>query len=443
MGDEEGEVPSIKQQHAFLDAGKRKDWTSVKTSLAVSPALINVQPLGRWSVLHQAAEQGKIEVVSFLLERRADTSATTKDGKTPLEVSSTDAVRLLLSAVEPACVTAVTGIGRTAAAAAGMGPSDTRIAPAASVGPSGTRSDSAASVTPDEGKTSTTVWQVQPAALPGAWVDVGKERQALFIDAQAAGILKAMFRESGRSYIVDLEMLTQTDFLSGEVRPIRLQKLPDLALGAASSAAETRKVNGGSVASEATDAKVEAPAFDKAPEAELTPGQTVEVAGSGAKPYIVKNCGGGVWSCTCISWRMQGKKPTNQRSCKHIVSIRGDAAEKKRLAEVTSTSDAAAASVPTPQMRTPVLALSSSSKSEGGKTPPALLLAKAWEEHVEPKGWWISEKLDGMRAFWDPAKRCLVSRLGNEYCAPSIFWNACPMLHLMVNSSSAVDASKS
>lgn len=74
--------------------------------------------------------------------------------------------------------------------------------------------------------------------------------------------------------------------------------------------------------------------------------------------------------------------------------------------------------VATPPKRAPVAALVSSSKTDGVKAPPALLLANKWEEHIDPAGWWISEKLDGMRAFWDPAKRCLLSRLGNPILCP-------------------------
>jgi DNA ligase 1 len=49
---------------------------------------------------------------------------------------------------------------------------------------------------------------------------------------------------------------------------------------------------------------------------------------------------------------------------------------------------------------------------------PALLLANKWENQ-DPTGWWISEKLDGVRAYWD-GKRFL-SRLGNVFYAPEWF----------------------
>lgn len=38
---------------------------------------------------------------------------------------------------------------------------------------------------------------------------------------------------------------------------------------------------------------------------------------------------------------------------------------------------------------------------------PKLLLAHKWERaRHNPVGWWISEKLDGVRALWDGSKRC-------------------------------------
>jgi hypothetical protein len=96
------EAPSTAQQHAFLDMGKFKDWDSVRKALASCPELINVQPLGRWSVLHHAAEAGKPDIVSFLLEQEASTTLKTKEGKTPLEVASTKAVRVLLKSADTA-----------------------------------------------------------------------------------------------------------------------------------------------------------------------------------------------------------------------------------------------------------------------------------------------------------------------------------------------------
>jgi DNA ligase-1 len=51
-------------------------------------------------------------------------------------------------------------------------------------------------------------------------------------------------------------------------------------------------------------------------------------------------------------------------------------------------------------------------------TPP-LLLANVWNPSINPAGWWMSEKYDGLRAWWDGQK--LWSRRGNLIHAPDYF----------------------
>ena len=63
---------------------------------------------------------------------------------------------------------------------------------------------------------------------------------------------------------------------------------------------------------------------------DLENGQTYEMQGSGKLPYKIKNVGG-VYSCTCPAWCNQSK-PSNARTCKHIIKLRGAAAEETRLA---------------------------------------------------------------------------------------------------------------
>lgn len=62
-----------------------------------------------------------------------------------------------------------------------------------------------------------------------------------------------------------------------------------------------------------------------------------------------------------------------------------------------------------------------------GSAPP-LLLAHAWDGVLDPSGWWISEKLDGIRAYWNGSE--FVSRLGNTFVAPEWFAAALPKLTL-------------
>ena len=50
---------------------------------------------------------------------------------------------------------------------------------------------------------------------------------------------------------------------------------------------------------------------------------------------------------------------------------------------------------------------------------PTLLLLKKYDESMRPDGWLMSEKLDGVRAYWDGKK--LLSRSGKEFATPTWF----------------------
>jgi DNA ligase-1 len=52
------------------------------------------------------------------------------------------------------------------------------------------------------------------------------------------------------------------------------------------------------------------------------------------------------------------------------------------------------------------------------------LLAHKWESHVDVTGWWLSEKLDGVRAYWDGSQ--FLSRLGNRFFPPPWFVESLP-----------------
>ena len=111
---------------------------------------------------------------------------------------------------------------------------------------------------------------------------------------------------------------------------------------------------------------------------DLLDGQTAEVWGSGSKPYQLKNLAS-MYSCSCPAWRNQSL-PIDQRTCKHIRQFRGEAAEMSRLGNV-------------------VVSPSTSAKPSA----PPLLLAESWTPETDPSGWWLSEKLDGVRAYWPVA----------------------------------------
>ncbi|WP_413231780.1 DNA ligase [Marinobacter sp.] len=58
------------------------------------------------------------------------------------------------------------------------------------------------------------------------------------------------------------------------------------------------------------------------------------------------------------------------------------------------------------------------------QTPPPLLLAQTYQEGTELEGYWVSEKLDGVRAYWDG--ETLQSRQGNKFNAPDWFTEGFP-----------------
>ena len=59
---------------------------------------------------------------------------------------------------------------------------------------------------------------------------------------------------------------------------------------------------------------------------------------------------------------------------------------------------------------------------------PALLLAEKYHQDIVVEAYWVSEKLDGVRAFWNGSQ--LMSRGGNTFAAPSWFTADFPPLPL-------------
>src|SRR5438105_12272412 len=106
---------------------------------------------------------------------------------------------------------------------------------------------------------------------------------------------------------------------------------------------------------------------------DLQDGETLEMQGSGSKPYVLKNVGG-VYSCSCPAWRNQSLG-IERRTCKHLRKVRGDAAEDARVGGTLPAK---------PEI------VKSKVKAR------LLLLAETWDGMTDPAGWWLSEKLDGV-----------------------------------------------
>ena len=92
--------PAEPDPHTFLDFAKAYDWRQVENTLTAHPELINTQPCGRWSALHQAAQAQDINAVQMLLKFKADPFVKTHDGQTPRDVCDDAEVKLMLEQAE-------------------------------------------------------------------------------------------------------------------------------------------------------------------------------------------------------------------------------------------------------------------------------------------------------------------------------------------------------
>jgi len=174
--------------------------------------------------------------------------------------------------------------------------------------------------------------------------------------------------------------------------------------------------------------------------------------------------------CSCPAWRNQGGVPVNARTCKHLKSLLGDNYEAARLKfknpygppskgaakkpasktkakrkKADDYEDDEADDKPAKRSRQPVSRLKGKAKKDADeeededdeddeedeptpvtKNVPELLLANKWDldAGLDPVGWWISEKLDGVRTYYDGKQ--MISRLGNPFTPPKWFLDKLP-----------------
>lgn len=149
---------------------------------------------------------------------------------------------------------------------------------------------------------------------------------------------------------------------------------------------------------------------------QLIEGSPVQVPG---KNYIMRNVGG-VYDCSCVAWKMQSR-PIDQRTCKHLCAYLGVENERARVGNDNmptkfklSEEDVVRQVMEAPKKvakKSSVHPLSHLNLTpaeadqvvaevmEEAKEYPCLL-AQTWKDE-DPTGWWMSEKLDGVRACWD------------------------------------------
>ncbi|KAI0029276.1 DNA ligase/mRNA capping enzyme [Vararia minispora EC-137] len=174
--------------------------------------------------------------------------------------------------------------------------------------------------------------------------------------------------------------------------------------------------------------------------------------------------------CTCPAWRNQSRVPTNARTCKHLKALLGDEYEDARVKwkdpdgyaerskgkapakgkpgskgkpasngkrstktgskrKQDNDNDAGDHDVGKPaEKRRKVDAVDEDKEYEevAGKAKVDVLLAVKWDVDTgpDPAGWWVSEKLDGVRTFYDG--RSMYSRVGNPFIPPKWFLEKLP-----------------
>ena len=148
----------------------------------------------------------------------------------------------------------------------------------------------------------------------------------------------------------------------------------------------------------------------------LNDNDTFFVQGASKAFYAVRKIAG-VIDCSCPAWRNMGGN-IDSRVCKHIrahvdpACWPAAALAREGLAPVAPTGASVPAQVAAPKVA-PV----------AKPQEVSVMLAHSWEGQ-DPSGWWMSEKLDGVRALWTGFR--LVTRLGNEIHAPVWFTDALP-----------------
>ncbi|KZV81906.1 DNA ligase/mRNA capping enzyme, partial [Exidia glandulosa HHB12029] len=158
--------------------------------------------------------------------------------------------------------------------------------------------------------------------------------------------------------------------------------------------------------------------------------------------YIIKRTGD-CYRCECMAWRTAGGQ-NNARSCKHLKELLGEEYENARcrskdLPEIQPAPSVAAhkddggpKSKAKSLLKKAVRNHNKEDKDADEDTAKVntqafkLLLANKWNPENSPdlQGWWCSEKLDGVRAFYDDDT--FISRLGNPFPVPDWFLAGLP-----------------
>ncbi|CAD7956609.1 unnamed protein product [Amoebophrya sp. A120] len=205
----------------------------------------------------------------------------------------------------------------------------------------------------------------------------------------------------------------------------------------------------------------------------LQPGQSTSVQGSGTSVYTIERKGGATieagayYQCSCPAFKFSNKankgKPWAARTCKHLQKLRGMDREEQRIrdwmalhgaggakvsggagedglgekavkpAKAKAKAKAGAAAAKKRARKSDDQVVDEAADNKDGEEEEgavALLLAQTWNPAThDVTNYWASEKLDGVRAYWDNEQQKFFSRAGNVFHAPKFFTDALPKSH--------------
>lgn len=159
---------------------------------------------------------------------------------------------------------------------------------------------------------------------------------------------------------------------------------------------------------------------DMSPENILKPNQSMMIVSkrTGEEYRIKCHEGGNIfdvhYSCTCKGWKYQRESPRN-RTCSHLMEYLGRMYEFRRIG-IKSVNEI------------PYAKRDFSKVKIQKKDVPCLKLAEKYVSQ-NPEGYWMSEKFDGVRAYFDGEK--FISRQGNVFNVPQYFKQGLPSVGVM------------
>ncbi|CEH18496.1 E, lig [Ceraceosorus bombacis] len=184
----------------------------------------------------------------------------------------------------------------------------------------------------------------------------------------------------------------------------------------------------------------------------LKPGEERLFPGGGGKKHVVKRAQDGQsFSCTCPRWTLS-REPRTARTCPHLNDLHGKNYEDARLIAAKDilasqsrnagftvtkkTAEQAKKRAADAEIRNSIA--KKDKKENVEPTCPrdeqgqiSLMLGQTFrlDDKLDPTGYWLTEKLDGVRAWWDGDS--LFSRQGNHWNAPDWWLKKLPKdLHL-------------